>query len=165
MVEPSDASLVRQIYLRTYEDSAEAFGEKIDSVNSRPREYWIEFARRLGGKDEAVGFIEYDQALPVGFVSSETKVWVFDIPPNTAVVRHLWVEAQHRGRGVARLLMEQVSIWARSKSLTHLILGVLDSNHGAIQFYDRLGFTVAGHRSPWPSEPERAVTLFSRHVD
>jgi ribosomal protein S18 acetylase RimI-like enzyme len=163
-VEASDASLVREIYLRTYEDSSWAFGERIESVKAKPEEYWIDFAQRLGGKTEAIGFIEYDQSKPIGLVFSDTKVWVFDIPPNTAVVRHLWVDSRYRGRGKARSLMEQVTVWAKSRDLQHLILGVQDRNLGAIEFYKRLGFSAVDHRSPWPSEPERTVTLFSRSI-
>jgi L-amino acid N-acyltransferase len=57
------------------------------------------------------------------------------------------VDAQHRGRGVGRTLVEALIVRARAAGM-HVMIGGIDAeNLGSIRFHERLGFVEAGrHR-------------------
>jgi ribosomal protein S18 acetylase RimI-like enzyme len=64
-------------------------------------------------------------------------------------VHDLAVRTEHRGRGVGRLLLEEIERRARARGSSKLTLEVHASNEGAIRLYRRFGF------GPWD-----AATLF-----
>ena len=50
------------------------------------------------------------------------------------------VAPSHRGRGIARALLDEVANWARSEGATRLSLGVHEDNSAAREAYLRMGF-------------------------
>jgi ribosomal protein S18 acetylase RimI-like enzyme len=64
-------------------------------------------------------------------------------------VHDLAVQPAHRGRGIGRLLLEEVERRARARGSSKLTLEVHASNEGAMRLYRRFGF------GPWD-----APTLF-----
>lgn len=165
MIEAGDADLVRGIFLDTYVDSASSFGDTLESVQARPSDYWTEFSLRLAKGVDAVGFVSLDpEGRAVGFVFADTKIWVLEIPPRSAVIRHLWVKRTLRRHGIGHALMSRVTDWALRANLESLVLGVLESNSQAVGFFQNMGFSIVGHRTPWPSEPERRAVVLSRLV-
>lgn len=63
--------------------------------------------------------------------------------PFAVVVQALVVEAEARRRGVARLLMESVAAWARTRASPLVVLHTRIDREEACLFYERLGYTRA----------------------
>ena len=60
----------------------------------------------------------------------------------------MWVAAEGRRRGVARLLLETLTEWARSKGASAVTLGVTVGNVPASQLYEQAGFKPVGEPEP-----------------
>ena len=52
-----------------------------------------------------------------------------------------------------RLLVDAIETWARRSGAHTLQLMVTSSNHAAISFYQRLGYTPTGRTEPYPNDP------------
>ena len=63
-------------------------------------------------------------------------------PPGQLRIAALAVEAAARGQGLGTRLLEAIFDQARCEGFHAVRLEVVDSNHGARQLYERLGFTV-----------------------
>ena len=52
------------------------------------------------------------------------------------------VDEKHRGYGIGRKLVDFAVILAQEKGLDRIQLNVYDDNRGAVQFYEKIGFTT-----------------------
>jgi len=52
----------------------------------------------------------------------------------------MYVEPNYRGRGINRLLIEQLTNWARKQNILEIRLRVYTDNEGAIRAYEKVGF-------------------------
>ena len=95
-------------------------------------------------------WVAYEYGTPLGCVALHA------IGPNTGEIKRMYVEPEHRGRGVARALLERVIEEARRRNYDTLRLGTLSTMHAAQTLYTSAGFREI--------EPYRAVefgdTLF-----
>lgn len=66
----------------------------------------------------------------------------------------MWVDPEHRSSGVATLLVDAVTVWARSATASALVLWVVVGNTRARRFYERVGFRATGDRANLPSHPD-----------
>ena len=74
----------------------------------------------------------------------------------------LATEPALRGRGIARLILSDLSDTARSRGLKRLVLEVASDNAPARAVYARFGFQPIGHRKgyyPRPSGPVDALVM------
>jgi ribosomal protein S18 acetylase RimI-like enzyme len=55
--------------------------------------------------------------------------------------------------GIGRSLVEAVLAWARATNVQTMQLLVTSNNDTAIQFYQRLGFTLTGYRGTYANDP------------
>ena len=58
-----------------------------------------------------------------------------------AYLGFMYVEPEHRGKGVNKLIIETLAEWARAQNLTELRLDVYTVNQQAIKAYEKAGFT------------------------
>ncbi|MEM7326751.1 MAG: GNAT family N-acetyltransferase [Actinomycetota bacterium] len=80
---------------------------------------------------ESIGFL-------AGYASAGSPV---RRPMRAAVLRSLYVAADHRRSGAAQLLTEQFLAWARDQGAAEAQVTHYAANHGAARFYDQIGFT------------------------
>lgn len=69
--------------------------------------------------------------------------------PKTAHVLNLgmWVVKEHRGNGMGSAMLEYVLEWARNEpGIRKVVLGVWNSNMGAVALYHKFGFRIEGNR-------------------
>jgi ribosomal protein S18 acetylase RimI-like enzyme len=53
----------------------------------------------------------------------------------------MYVDPDHRGKGVNQLIIDALKAWAHSRGLTELRLDVYTTNDAAIRAYEKSGFT------------------------
>lgn len=64
----------------------------------------------------------------------------FSSPHPVGFVYDIWVAPEHRGRGVARFLLEEAERWARAKGYGKIKLEVSDANAPAMALYRSAGY-------------------------
>lgn len=53
----------------------------------------------------------------------------------------MYVDSNHRGKGLVVKLIEEISAWSKSKGVTDFYLDVYADNPAAIRAYEKLGFS------------------------
>jgi predicted GNAT family acetyltransferase len=64
------------------------------------------------------------------------------VHPGWAGVFAVWVDPEHRRRGLATTLTSAIAMVARESSMPSMYLQVSADNTDAVRFYEGLGFTV-----------------------
>ena len=85
---------------------------------------------------EGVALVAEEDGAAVGYALARFG----DHGPTTVYVSDLWVDADHRGRGLGRELLRRIADQALERGSTHVVLDVDSKNADAIAFYLRLGF-------------------------
>lgn len=57
-----------------------------------------------------------------------------------AYLGFMYVEPQHRGKGVNKMIMDALAAWSLSQNITELRLDVYGANEPAIKAYEKFGF-------------------------
>ena len=84
-------------------------------------------------------FVAENSAGLLGIASMRFEAW-----NKRAILRHLYIAAEHRGLGTGRALVEAVAACARALGARCLWAETQNTNHPAVQFYLRLGFQLCG---------------------
>jgi GNAT superfamily N-acetyltransferase len=71
----------------------------------------------------------------------------------------MWVAPSHRGRGIARQLLDQVKAWAASEGATTLSLGVREGNELALAAYLSMGLHSSGETMAEVDQPTKAIIV------
>jgi GNAT superfamily N-acetyltransferase len=101
-----------------------------------------EIAAGFGPKDEApLSIVAHDgDTVAGGLNGSMHWGWCY--------IRHLWVEAAWRRRGLGRRLVDEAEVWARARGCVGLYVDTFDA--GAAMFYERAGYDVFGRIEGFP---------------
>lgn len=150
LADRSDVPLILRLIkaLSVYEkleDKVVATEEKVDRALFGPRPY-------------AETIIAEEDGQPVGFALFFHNFSTFLAQPGI-YLEDLFVEPEHRGKGIGRALLERLAQIAVERDCGRLEWAVLDWNESAIGFYERLG---ARPNSEWTvyrltGEPLRAL--------
>ncbi len=76
-----------------------------------------------------------------------------------AQILNIAVALAHRGRGIARMLLDHASTQALEKGAEIMALEVRASNVAAISLYEKLGFTRVGIRGGYYESTEDAILM------
>jgi ribosomal protein S18 acetylase RimI-like enzyme len=167
-VDISDGQLLRDLHLRMYADSPNAFGEGLAEAQAMPMERWEGRARRLAESGEAVGFIALEGGRTIGFIAGLVGQYrdgsIHGEVQNTVTLARAWVDPQARREGIGRALAHAVESWACDKGADILEVQVTENNGPAIEFYGRLGFADTGRREPLLSNPTLQIHFLSRSL-
>jgi len=134
----------RALRLRALADSPDAYGSTLDRERAFTDDEWRTRLADGVAASNALPLIALVDGTPAGITWGR----ISDEEPEVAHVYQVWVAAEHRGRGVGRLLMEAVITWARESGLRAVDLDVTSSNAAAVQLYHRLGFVEVGGTEP-----------------
>lgn len=151
----------KAIRLRALKEDPYAFGSTYAKESQLTDSDWIKRTERWNGETGA-GFlaIERDNGTACGIAGS----FLDENDPTCAHLISMWTAPTHRKRGVGRLLVSEVLNWARGRNALVLLLTVVGNNHGAIRFYERLGFARTGRTQPYPNEPTLIEYEMSRPI-
>lgn len=114
------------------DDDSDDGGSDRHLDDAEPLQFPEDGEREWGGDGGLAGFVtaDLDAASPV-----------FD-RPDRLHVGDIYVQADYRGTGLGRRLLELVALQARARACTELVLDVDVDNEAAVGFYERLGFEV-----------------------
>ncbi len=142
--EPHEWRTYRDLRLGALEESPDAFGSTLALEIPRPDAEW---ARRL----EAGARSPTDLPL-VARVGDRAigLAWgrIQDTDAQVAHVFQVWVAPEHRGRGIARALLNAVIDWAGAAGVQYLALDVTCGDGPAMRLYSRAGFSPSGDPQP-----------------
>jgi len=58
-----------------------------------------------------------------------------------AFLGFMYVSPEHRGKGVNRLVIDELIVWSKSKGMREVCLTVYEENSSAIRAYEKIGFS------------------------
>jgi RimJ/RimL family protein N-acetyltransferase len=146
---PEDAGELRELRLEALRLHPDAFGSAYEVEAGEPVSA---FAARIAKGGLFGGFVEGQLLGMAGFSVHDA-----------AQLRHkgtlggMYVRQSARGSGLAETIVNTVLEYAAER-VEQVLLTVAAHNHGAIRFYERLGFKA------YATEP-RALKVGSRYVD
>ena len=127
----SDASTVAALALRLWPDHA---AEELEA----------DFSAMLAQEDCAV-FLLYDAQTPIGFAQCGLRRDYVEGTETSPVgyLEGIYVEASHRRRGCARLLLSACEIWAKQQGCTEFASDCELHNEESLRFHRNVGFEEA----------------------
>ncbi len=137
---PSDWQRVQKLRLAALQDTPDAFGSTFEDESQRSPEWWMD---RL----QSSGSVTFMAVEPCD--SGMAVLGPYGSPPDCGLFA-VWVDPEHRGKGVGDALMSSVIAQARSLGVGRLVLDVGRHNLPARRLYLRHGFSPTGVESTLP---------------
>lgn len=133
-LEPDEWRLWREVRLRALADSPDAFGSLLADEERLGEEDW---RRRL--EQPAVVVLDAGRAVACGAA--------FGHRPGYVALAAMWVDPDHRGLGLSRVVLDWLVRWAKQAGLA-VELDVNRANPVARAAYDSYGFVATGRHHP-----------------
>ncbi|WP_298774314.1 GNAT family N-acetyltransferase [uncultured Shewanella sp.] len=143
----------RALRLLSLQDSPDSFGSTYGSEIKFSNEKWLS---RLDLDNQAkytLPLIAELNGVAVGLAFGVLHS-PFD---KTAHLYQMWVSPSVRGRGVGRLLLNKIIVWAKDCDLDYLCLAVTTVNIGAVHLYETTGFEPYGSLEKLRKDPALVV--------
>jgi GNAT superfamily N-acetyltransferase len=136
--------LYRSLRLAALADSPNAFGSTLDAEQRRESAEWS--ARLASGTASRWDrpLVAQIGARAIGLAWGKLE----PTEPELAHVYQMWVAPESRRLGVGRLLLENLTVWARAAGAQHLCLCVTCGDSSAMRLYLRAGFKPNGSAGP-----------------
>ena len=167
-VKQADGGLLRDLAIRMYSDSPDAFSETLAKAKQRTAEEWDSRAKWLGDSPDVIGLIAYDDNWPCGFVMGLVGSFINGSMDwqcrNSVTIARTWVDPNARRKSIASALTDTVKDWAYEKGVERLELQVTENNEAAKNFYKNLGFTDTGRREPLVSNPQLQIYFLTLKI-
>lgn len=141
-------AVFKETRLRALEDTPNAFGSTYARESQLSDDEWKSRATRWNG-ESGIGFLAFDDGVACGIAGS----FLHPEDSSRAQLISMWTAPSHRQRGIGRMLIDEVAVWARLRHAASLDLMVVSSNELAQRFYERLGFVRTGRTEPYPNDP------------
>ena len=103
----------------------------------------VEFLEKTISDDVSDILVYENDGIVVGFILLQAKErpdFDFMLPGKYCYVMDVIVTESHRNKGFGTALMNSAKVWAKEQNCSFINLDVLVNNHGAIKFYEKLGF-------------------------
>jgi len=156
IVTPDDWEAVRRIRLEAMLDAPAAFGSTYERELSFDASAWRARIER------APWWLAWDDDQPIGVVAAFKAAPETD--PHDRHLVSMWVHPDHRGLGVADLLVQALADWAVADGARSLSLWVVVGNDRARQFYERCGFVATSDLAPVPNNSSLSEMLMRRSL-
>ena len=129
-------------------DSPESFGSTFAREAALSDAEWETRAANMNGEAK-IGYLAMDDGMPCGIAAG----FLDEKDPTRAQLVSMWVAPAYRRTGIGSLLIAAIQAWARRREVRRLELMVTSCNQGAIEFYQRNGFSMTGRTEPYPNDP------------
>jgi ribosomal protein S18 acetylase RimI-like enzyme len=148
LISSQNAPIFKDIRLRALQDSPTAFSSTYAEESKLTDAGWVKRATQWSGA-KSIGYLALDDRAAVGIAAGILN----QTEPSCADLVSMWVAPTHRRKGIGRMLVDAVVVWARSQNAEGLWLLVTSNNHKAINFYQNLGFSLTGKTEPYRNDP------------
>jgi ribosomal protein S18 acetylase RimI-like enzyme len=167
-VKQDDGLLLREVAIRMYSDSPDAFSETLTEAKQRTAEEWDSRAKWLADSPDVIGLIAYDDDWPCGFVMGLVGSFIngsmdWECRESVTIAR-TWVDPKARRKSIGKALTDTVKDWACEKGVKRLELQVTENNEAAKSFYEHLGFKDTGRREPLVSNPQLQIYFLALEI-
>jgi ribosomal protein S18 acetylase RimI-like enzyme len=140
--------IFKEVRLRALLDSPTAFSSTFAKESTLTDDDWVARVAQWSSGTSTT-YLALDTGRACGIASGMLD----QTDPSRAHLLSMWVAPTHRRMGVGRSLVEAVLAWARAKNVQAMQLLVTSNNDTAIQFYQRLGFTLTGYTGTYANDP------------
>ena len=154
-VTAEDWAALRDLRLGALQDSPIAFCEAYADAVALPDARWQARTARGAEGGDSFQVAAWAGARPVA-------TCVGYLEGDDACLAGVYVTPSWRGRGLLDRLVDGVVGWAREQSAARLTLLVHETNTPAQRAYQRLGFSITGHREPYPLDPSTDEVQMAR---
>src|SRR5689334_13177261 len=136
LVTRENALIFKGARLCALRDTPSAFSATYDAECRLSDAEWVQRASKWSGRSTTYLAMDQGSACGIvgGFLDPQDEI--------RAQLVSMWVAPSHRRLGVGSQLVNAISDWARVEGAGLLRLVVTSNNHGAIKFYQRLGFAI-----------------------
>lgn len=151
----TDASRLRKIRLAALKDAPYAYGAKYEVDKDKPISFWAESLELSNWffasvDEEDIGLIGVEKA----GVDRLSDCWIFG----------WWIAEQYRGKGIVKLMLEEIDKFCIENNWLHQGLGVWAENQRAVAAYQKLGFISGGNLIPSRSIPDQMYLPMYRRL-
>jgi len=133
------ATLARETFVEAYADDLD--GEVL--ARYADRVFVPELMAELASGGTAVRVVRHDGEAVAYATVRPDEAWA----GSTSRLGRIYVRADHRRRGLGRLLVTWALDTVRASGMTNLCLGVWERNPRAIAFYEAMGFVACGEET------------------
>jgi len=143
-IKTGEGRLLKNLSIRSVQESADAFVITLDEINSNPESYWDSLADFIASSQHDQIFLLFDAERCVGYSGGH----IDKRNPDTGHLRWMWVDPSLRGHGLGSKLIKKVVDWAKQKGVREMELWVSETQEAAIGAYQANGFRVTGDVEP-----------------
>ena len=135
---PDDWQDIKSLRLKALRDSPHAFTETLSEATEMSDHMWKKRIQQNSEGQTSYGALASDHDIPVGMA-----VGLRDQTNSPkAQLAAMWVSPDYRGKGIANLLVESISKWAKDSGCQKLVTCVTVQNAQAKYFYTKMGFDL-----------------------
>lgn len=150
-IQADEGALLREVRLAALSGAPAAFLETYDEVAADPGDVWAARAAASTGEGDQLILVALHDGRPVGMAGIAREIG--QRRRHRATLWGVWLDPDHRGRGVGRQLVSTALDWAREREVRAVYLEVVENEDPSWSLYGRLGFV------------RREVDPFGAHVD
>lgn len=140
-----EAKILRSTLRKAIRSSPESFLMTTKDVDAKTLDYWMEEIQT------ATWVVAQRDGRVIGVVAGKHPDADKDTEDgaNTRYIESLWVSPEFRGRGLAEQLIINLVLEERRKSrtVTHFLLWVFETNLRAIRLYENMGFALTPEKN------------------
>ena len=152
---------LRAVWFDALADAPGSFITTLEEAREFPDSQWQERARNGARGDDQITVIAVDGDRTVGMaVGLKRSSPPLDVVPIVSV----FVSTSARRRGVGRELVAAIESWAHDSGRVFTSLWVVDTDDGAIRFYESLGYLSTRDRQLIRVPPKRWETRFEKRL-
>ncbi len=130
-----DVDLYRAVRLRALAADPEAFESTYEQAVAFDEDTWRSRLAGFAGRPGQVFIAAMDDGEVAGMVGIGAST-----EPADCVLWGMWVDADRRGAGLGRALIDAAVRWAAERDAATVTLWVMRANEGARGLYERYGF-------------------------
>lgn len=138
--------LLKRLRLGALQESPDAFSPTFEAAGLHEDDYWKQSAIKTVASAQFDIFIAEIDGQPVGLVSGLVSGKADEI--QTGHIGMMWTDPNVRGSGVGRQLLARVMNYLKKLDCLTIKLTVTETNQGAINLYESVGFVFTGHDVP-----------------
>jgi len=131
-----EGELFKRMRLTALRESPFAFASTYKAALRRSPESWSEQANSTARGSARCTFIAFYDDSPIGIAA----LYRTEEENDVGELLQVWVSPEHRGKGVARDLMDAVFQWASANGFRTVVATIGKGNVRAQRFYQKYGF-------------------------